>query len=514
MMELLNYNPASPMLFTQFGFWVFFGIVLLGFSIVYKRIQTRNLFLLLISLLFYYKAGGWFVLLLFMTTLVNFFLGKSIGVARNRSSRKVILIFSLVINLGILSYCKYSYFFIDILNSVFHTGWHVVNFFDLISASFSGKPVTFTAIILPIGISFYTFQIISYSVEVYRKKFAPITNFIDFAFYIAFFPQVISGPIVKSTLFVPQIRNPYSLGRDEYGQAILLILGGLVKKMVIADYISLNFVSRVFENPNLFTGFENLTAIYGYTLQIYCDFSGYTDIAIGIALLLGFRLPANFNSPYKARNIAEFWKRWHMSLTNWFRDYMFLPLAYFLSDRLKKNKYFGLRTESLIYLLCTIIVFLVCGLWHGARMNFVIWGGLHGLALVIHKFYSKRWKTKKKNDSIRNLIPAFITFHFIALTWVIFRSASYENIAIMTRKIFFNFHPELILQVIQAYSMVFILILTGFILHWIPANWKTGAKNSFIKSPEPVKLLVILAVVLFIYQFKSSGIVPFIYFEF
>ncbi|MEI6901306.1 MAG: MBOAT family O-acyltransferase, partial [Bacteroidota bacterium] len=266
-------------------------------------------------------------------------------------------------------------------------------------------------------------------------------------------------------------------------------------------------------NPGRFTGFENLMAAYGYTLQIYCDFSGYTDIAIGVALLLGFRLPVNFNSPYKSKNITEFWQRWHISLTNWFRDYMFLPIAYFLSDRLKKEKYYGMRTESMIYLICTLVVFLVCGLWHGPRINFVIWGGIHGVALVIHKFYSRHRRQKRKKKP-NQFLPWLFTLHFIVLTWVVFRVDGWDNFNLMTGRIFTAFHPELILQVISAYSSVFLVMIAGFAIHWIPQIRKENIKSVFIGMSEPVRFFIILALVILIYQLRSSGIVPFIYFEF
>ena len=188
--------------------------------------------------------------------------------------------------------------------------------------------------------------------------------------------------------------------RDEFGLAVFLIMSGLVKKIVFADYLSVNFVSRVFDNPGLFTGFESLLAAYGYTLQIYFDFSGYTDLAIGIALILGYRLPPNFDSPYKARNISDFWRRWHMSLTTWFRDYLFLPFAYYLSGKMVKPRYFKIRTELFVYVAVILLTFFICGLWHGAAVNFIIWGLLHGMALAIHKiFYPKARKNKNVHPS-------------------------------------------------------------------------------------------------------------------
>jgi len=514
MLSFLKYDPLAPMLFTRLSFWVFLCVILLIYSFIYKKLRSRNLFLLLASLFFYYKAGGAFVILLLLTTVINFYGAWLTGGVAGKNRRKAILVLLLVIDLGILAWCKYSYFFTGIINSILGTDIHVINIFNEISSVMTGRSLSLTTILLPIGISFYTFQLISYSIEVYRKRIVPMRDFVDFAFYISFFPQVISGPIVKATQFLPQIRENYVISRADYGNALLLILGGFVKKMVIADYISLNFVGRVFENPNLYTGFENLMAVYGYTLQIYCDFSGYTDIAIGVALLLGFRLPPNFNSPYKAKNINDFWKRWHISLTTWFRDYLFLPLAYFLSDRMKKESYFRIRTETWIYSVTTLVVFLLCGLWHGASMNFVIWGGLHGAALVLFRLFSSKGRRKKRGNLLQNSISWFITFQFVAFTWIIFRANDSESLTRMIEKILYNFHPELILPVMMAYKTVFILIFAGFMIHWIPENRKLWVKNLFIQSPELVKFSVILFILIFIYQFNSSDIVPFIYFRF
>jgi alginate O-acetyltransferase complex protein AlgI len=511
--RLLSPDASSPLLFTQANFWIFFGVVVFIFSLVYSKVNLRNTFLFLASLFFYYRSGGVFSLLLLSIIVFNFFLAKASALITDRKPRIGILLLSLFINLGLLIYFKYTSFFISALNSVFGSNLSAFSFF-IHGRIMLGSSFSFTDFIVPIGISFYTFQLISYSIEVYRRKVEPIRNFMDFGLYISFFPNLVSGPLVKPQEFIPQIYQPYRLTREDFGSAIFLIMTGLVKKIVIADYLSVNFIGRVFENPHLFSGFENMMAIYGYTLQIYFDFSGYTDIAIGLALLLGFRLPPNFNAPYRARNINEFWKRWHMSLTTWFRDYLFLPLAYRLSGKMEKKYYLKVKTEKWIYLTGILVTFLLCGLWHGAAVNFVIWGGIHGIALVIHKFLYPKTRLGSHQRSLRSFLSGLFTFHFIVFTWIIFRIPDLDSFTIMIGKIFRNFHTELIPQVLLSYWKIMVIMLTGYTMVWFPENLKIRIRNSFIRCPDPLKALMVLIIIIFVYQFKVAGIQPFIYFQF
>jgi D-alanyl-lipoteichoic acid acyltransferase DltB (MBOAT superfamily) len=512
--SFFSYDGTSLLLFTGIHFWIFFGIILLVFSFLHSKIRWRNVFLFLASLFFYYKCGGLFVILLFLAVAANFYLGIWMGRIPEKQQRKKVLLLSIFLNLGMLVWFKYTAFFITIFNQISGSHLQAFNFITWGFNQFTGKHLSITEILVPLGISFFTFQLISYSIELYRTRIEPIRNFSDFGFYITFFPQLISGPIVKPQNFIPQIRKPYELSKDEYGLAIFLILSGLVKKIVFADYLSVNFVGRVFDNPNLFTGFESLLAVYGYTLQIYFDFSGYTDLAIGIALFLGFRLPPNFDSPYKARNISDFWKRWHMSLTTWLRDYLFLPFAYYLSGKMVKPRYFKIRTELLIYMTVILLTFFLCGLWHGAAMNFIIWGGLHGVALAIHKFFYPKVRMNKMIPPFRLFASRFFTFHFIVFTWIIFRITSAEGFSILIKKIFFQFHSELAGQIISAYWKDLVLLLAGYLLIWAPSKIKEEVKRSFVAMPEYGKVIIVVCAIFFIYQFKVSGIQPFIYFQF
>ena len=312
--DILLYSEAKPLLFTRLYFWGFYALLLVIYSVIYKKNPLRNAYLFFISLFFYYKSGGYFFTLLIFSTIADFTLGQLIYSAKTSLKKKLFVATSVIINLSLLGYFKYTYFFTDILNTTFHSDFEVINYLASWTNSLTGSSFDISRIILPVGISFYTFQTISYTVDVYRGKLKPVKNIIDFGFYVSFFPQLVAGPIVRAAEFIPQLYQKFKLSKREFGHAVFLILNGLVKKMLISDYISINFVDRIFESPFSFTGFENLMAVYGYSIQIYCDFSGYTDIAIGVALLLGFRLPINFNSPYKAINITDFWRRWHISL--------------------------------------------------------------------------------------------------------------------------------------------------------------------------------------------------------
>ncbi|MCB0845152.1 MAG: MBOAT family protein, partial [Bacteroidetes bacterium] len=250
-----------------------------------------------------------FMLLSLILTAIDGLTSKFVSPENNKKKRFFYLITSVVANLGLLAYFKYTNFFIGTINEV------------------AGSNIQFAHIFLPVGISFFTFQTMSYTIDIFRKRLTPVISILDFAFFVSFFPQLVAGPIVRAVDFLPQIRDKIRVTQEDIGKGLLLICTGLFKKAVISDYISVNFVDRVFENPSLYSGFENLMSIYGYALQIYCDFSGYSDMAIGIGLLLGFRLPINFLAPYQSKSIQEFWRRWHISLSSWLRDYLYISMG-------------------------------------------------------------------------------------------------------------------------------------------------------------------------------------------
>ena len=422
MEKLFSFDSSSPLLFTQFYFWAFFAIVYIIFALIGNKRLMRNAFLFFVSLFFYFKTSGFSLLILLFVTISDFLIAKRISRAPKQGTKKAWLILSIVLDLSILCYFKYSYFFADIIHTITGAEIKIVDIFAQLGNVFAGREMfSVDAIVLPVGISFFIFQVISYTIDVYRKEIEPVKNILDFGFYVSFFPQLVAGPIVKASDFIPQLYKKYHLGRRQFGIAIFWILNGLAKKIILSDYIAVNFIDRVFENPLLFTGFENLTALFGYSLQVYADFSGYTDIAIGVAMLMGFYLPQNFDSPYKAVNPQDFWRRWHMSLSRWLKSYLYIPLGgnreasfgtYFwivlfaiigaiLSGSWAVSLIFlgiGLvviaishiskeRKKNIIANLNRFITMLLGGLWHGASWNFIIWGGLNGAGMIVYQFW-------------------------------------------------------------------------------------------------------------------------------
>ena len=410
--HIFGFNSESPLLFTQFYFWAFFALVYAVFALIMEggaqsaqairregdkakgrntRLHLRNVFLMAVSWFFYYKTSGLFLLLLLFVTLSDWLIAQQIYRNKEQGTRskdhiaKAWLALSVVIDLGLLCYFKYAYFFTNVMNDLLGTEFAVFDVFAYIGNGFSesGRFMV-DKIILPVGISFYLFQVMSYTIDVYRGHVKPVKNILDFAFYVSFFPQLVAGPIVRANEFIPQLYKPFRLSRRVFGLAVFWVLNGLIKKIVLSDYLAVNLIDRVFENPLLFSGFENLFALFAYSLQVYADFSGYTDIAIGIAMLMGFYLPQNFDSPYKSKNPQEFWRRWHMSLSRWLKSYLYIPLG---GNRKILGKEVKDKTTAGNF--NSFITMLLGGLWHGASWNFVIWGALNGAGMIVYKVWAK-----------------------------------------------------------------------------------------------------------------------------
>ncbi|MBN1132822.1 MAG: MBOAT family protein [Bacteroidales bacterium] len=499
--DIFLYNPEKPLIFTQLYFWIFYFLVLVVYSVIYRERALRNAFLFAASLFFYWKTSGLFFLLLVFSTVSDYYLGNLIYRAKHRGWKKFGVFMSVFINLFMLSYFKYTYLFVDTINNLFNLNLEVVNHLALWSNQLTGTHFDITAIILPVGISFYTFQTISYTVDIYRGKVDPVRHILDFGFYVSFFPQLVAGPIVRASEFIPQLYKRYHLTREAFGYALFLILKGLFKKIFIGDYIAVNFIDRIFANPVEFSGFENLMALYGYSLQVYVDFSGYTDIATGVALLLGFRLPVNFNSPYKATSVANFWKRWHISLSSWLRDYLYIPLG--------GNRKGRIRTDVNL-----MITMLLGGLWHGASWQFMVWGGLNGIGIVVYKLWSKISPYEKSNHWLVRLWKIFLTFNFITFTRIWFRSESMEKANQLMQQVAHEFNAGIIPDVLWSYRLVFMVMALGYVTHWIPSKWKLSLLNGFIGTAVWVKVVITVLVVFIIYQAYSADLQPFIYFQF
>jgi alginate O-acetyltransferase complex protein AlgI len=553
--EIFIYAEEAPLIFSQYLFLFIFSFGFILFWLFHKKLVVRNSYLLLFSLFFYYKSGGLYFGLLLLSTIVDYWCGNAIHKSNKERTRRVFLILSLIVNLGLLGFFKYSAYFVSLLNYYLGTELVPINFMAALSNGIAGTDFSIYDIFLPVGISFYTFQTLSYTIDIYRKQLKPAKNIVDFGFFVTFFPQLVAGPIVRAADFIPQIYKKFSLTREQFGIALYLIMTGLFKKMVISDYISVNFVDRVFDDPNLYSGFSNLMAVYGYSIQIYCDFSGYSDMAIGLAALLGFQLPLNFNSPYKATSITDFWRRWHISLSTWLRDYLYISLG-------------GNRKGKIRTYINLMITMLLGGLWHGAATKFIIWGGLHGAALAVHKV----WKSYIVNPYVRStiliasvlvcflalfhfdlgmllsalasfithgkwlfvaivlltiglyvvgnkalrskVVSGLITFHFVAFCWIYFRAESVDKVKLMLHQIGSNFEWAGVGERLSKYSTPLLLLSLGFLLHFIPTKLKSRVKEIFVVIPDVAKVLLCACIIFICYQAKTADVQPFIYFQF
>jgi alginate O-acetyltransferase complex protein AlgI len=499
--ELIKYDPRKPLIFSAAPFWFFLLTVLLGYSFIYKKPVVRNGYLFLVSLFFYYKSGGLFLFLLLIVTSIDFTCGLLIYNSARRPVRKLLILISIISNIGLLAYFKYTGFFVTTMNDLLGTSFEYRDFLADFSNSLLGTSFNISYIMLPVGISFFTFQSLSYTIDVYRGKMTPVRNLVDFGFYVSFFPQLVAGPIVRASEFIPQIYNDFQLSKREFSHAMFLISKGLIKKILISDFIAVTFIDRVFDAPSLYSGFENLMAIYGYGLQIYCDFSGYTDIAIGLGLILGFRLPINFNSPYKATDISDFWKRWHISLSRWLKDYLYIPLG-------------GNRKGKIREYINVMLTMIIGGLWHGAALRFIIWGGLHGAGLVVTKIWHRLFGEKLKLILPGRALAVFITLNFVSFCWIFFRTPDLQSAGIMLHQVFTSFSPGTYMTVLPAYGSAFLLILVGYVIHMLPESVKESYRGLFINIPLAAQLVVILAVGVLLFRMRSTDIMPFIYFRF
>jgi len=428
-LKALIYNPLHPLLFISVLFFILFSLFFLIYVVSFKNIKARNILLLLFSLFFYYKVSGIAVILLLVISTSDFFIGKGIYFSSKPIIKKILLVISILINLGNLFYYKY------------------INFLFKAFSDISGNQDTIVLnIIAPIGISYFIFKSLSYIFDLYRQNILePEKNYINYLLYVSFFPNILAGPISKASDLLPQFKNKIIITEETISKGFFLIMCGAFKKIFIADFLAGNFVDRVFDAPQYFTGFESLMASYGYTIQLYFDFSGYTDIVIGIACLLGFSILPNFNKPFSAVNVTDFWRRWHLTLSAWLRDYLFTPL----SLKWRNLGVFGL-------VLAVLITFIICGFWHDAKYTFIIWGALHGIAMAYDIVTNKiRNRIKKKtNKRIYNFISIFITFNFITFSFIIFR-ASDINIAFkIYEKIFTSLDFGLAAQWINIYILL------------------------------------------------------------
>ncbi len=537
--EVFKYHQDAPMLFNSGEFMFLYTAFIIIYTIIYRRKFWMSVYVILFSLFFYYKSSGWYFFLLILTSITDFTFALLLDKAKKKSWRVFWMILGVVPSLGLLAYFKYTNFLLFNWSLIVHKNFQPLDIF------------------LPVGISFYTFQSVSYVIDVYKKTLKPTRNILDYAFFLSFFPQLVAGPIVKAHHFLPQLEKTPSVSKEQVYSGIWLIMVGVIKKAVFADYIAL-YNDIVFANPFAHNGFENLMAILGYTLQIYLDFSGYSDMAIGLGRIMGYDLGINFNLPYKARDITNFWRRWHISLSTWLRDYVYIPLG-------------GNRRGKVKMYRNLMITMLVGGLWHGAHWKFVFWGGLHGIGLAIHKMYMNflkkikdlefinklkkvKWKNflhnlhkkqaidKIQSSLIYKLLSWLLTFIFVIFLWIFFRATdvqkvknvvkidpkthqTYEvvqkhkvnafNVSFwMAKRVLTDFDIHFAKVFWKARNLWVVLVILGFLLHFIPDKVNAKILDWYIKSPYILKVLIFIIVVQLVIQFKNSDVQPFIYFQF
>lgn len=536
--------------FTQLDFWLFFLVVMTVFSFLQQKKVMKTIFFTVIGLFFYFKTSGASVIILSFSVILNYLSAKWINHSISQKKGKTILVCAVILNILILAYFKYAFFFTESFNEMFHTHYKALNYFAQWTSGFTGSGSLVDKIIVPAGVSFFTFQSISYVVDVYRKEVKPVTNFFEYSFFITFFPHILLGPIARAKDFLPQLNEPYSLSKNDFSWSIIQIVKGLIKKLVVADYLAAHFVEKIVDSPEAYPGFVGVIAMWAYSLQIYGDFSGYTDIATGVARLMGFNLFQNFDSPYKAINVADFWRRWHQSLGAWLRNYLYIPLG--------GNKTGGWGTYISTLVIFTFLVFItqwyelifiyigltsfyilgvlfypnlnkfvhrdlnllitmvVGGLWHGPSVNFVIWGTMNGLALILFNYWKKISPYENNSGRLTHIWKIFITFNFITFTriWFIMQEESDPKAFLHHIYTKFGFDFPTFIKVIETYYIVFIILIVGMIIHWLPTRIKKMYEQLFTKLPMPAQAVSVAIIVLLIYQAVSAESRGFVYFSF
>jgi alginate O-acetyltransferase complex protein AlgI len=463
--------------FTQPIFLPFLLVVLVVANLLLKDRRKARLLFLTVASYFFYATWDWKLSgLILLSTFVDYFLGLQIAGAKTRSRAKLFVTLSVVFNLTLLGFFKYFNFFLDNVNWLF------------------GQHASHWNIILPAGISFYLFQTMSYTIDLYRKRIKVEKGFLEFAFFVSFFPQLVAGPIVRAKEFLFQAHKEARVTREKIEEGVQIFLQGVVKKVLVANSLAI-FVDAVFANPGIFSSGTLWLAVVAYAIQIFCDFSGYSDMAIGIARMLGYDLVLNFDLPYLSTSVTEFWRRWHISLSRWIRDYIYIPLGG--NRKGKARQYVNL-----------LITMFLGGLWHGASWNFVIWGGLHGVALAVEKIIGfPEWVQR------RFLRPVgwALTMLFVLVTWVFFRARSFDTAFLILRRMSIDWSPGIVWP--YAYLLLFIPLIV--IAHWWGAKLRREGKEYFFLNLESYwGWVALFAAIIIILVLNVGNPQPFIYFQF
>jgi D-alanyl-lipoteichoic acid acyltransferase DltB (MBOAT superfamily) len=472
-------------LFNTLQYAKFFAAVFAVSWLLVRWRRARIVFLLGASYFFYAAFDYRFLPLVFASSSVDWWLARRIGAADEPRMRRRLLWITVVLNLGLLGFFKYYDFGVDSLAAVL---------------GYLGYPAPEWAlrITLPIGISFFTFESMSYVIDVYRGDVEPHASYLEYLTFVAFFPHLVAGPIVRPRDLLPQLARPAEFSAAIGAEGLFLIALGLVKKVAIGDYLALNLVDRVFDGPLGYSSLECYLAVVGYALQIYCDFSGYTDIAIGSALLLGVRFPKNFDAPYTAHSIVDFWRRWHISLSTWLRDYLYISLG--------GNRRGRARTYANL-----MITMLLGGLWHGASWTFVAWGALHGAALALTRAASRPASMLFRSfpAPLVRALGVLFTFHLVCLGWILFRSDSFGKARLMLHRLAEGsfYHPNVDRRVL-------LVLAAGLIGHFIPTRWFSALRAGFCRLPALAQAALLFGVLLLVRRVSSAEAVPFVYFQF
>ena len=481
--NLLCFDPAKPLVFNSGVFWCLFLIFLPIYGMLKNKRTKMMVFVIAFSLYFFYKSSGGFFLLLVATSILDWFFALQIKIETTKKMRRFWLWLSIAISVGILGLFKYANFVI----------WNIN---ELMKSNF--QPLD---LIMPLGISFYTFKTISYVVDVYKGKIAPTESWLDYLFYLSFFPALAMGPIVRAREFLPQLRDNKEPTKQMIYSGFWLVLLGVIKKAVFADYLA-QYSDIAFGSAHGYSGFELAMAMIGYTMQIYCDFSGYSDMAIGLGRIMGFDLGINFNFPYRSLNPTQFWKRWHITLSMWLMDYVYIPLGGNRKGKLRQ--YFNL-----------VATMLIGGLWHGAAWNYIVWGGVHGVGLIVHKITKKPLDNYLPSDNKAvKFVSWLLAFIFIVITMTIFGAGDVGTSWTVIRKSFTEFDPAYFTFFVKARYTWCILLTVIFALHFVPVKIYERLTSWFVGCHWLVKLLIFVAVVQMVIQFSSAEVKPFIYNQF
>jgi D-alanyl-lipoteichoic acid acyltransferase DltB (MBOAT superfamily) len=476
--------------FTTLAYAVFFALVFAVSWLLASRPRARLWFLLGASYFFYAQWDPRFLALIFATSSADWLLAHAIARQEDERRRQRLLVITVVMNLGVLGLFKYFDFGVAELSALLRSlGFHA--------------PDWALHLTLPIGISFFTFESMSYVIDVHRRELPPHPSYLEYLTFVAFFPHLVAGPIVRPRDLLPQLGGTPRFEPQLASRALLVIGLGLFKKLAIGDYLGLNLVDRVFDAPLQYSALECYVAIVAYAVQIYCDFSGYTDIAIGSAALLGVRFPQNFASPYKAHNIADFWRRWHISLSSWLRDYLYIPLG-------------GNRRGRARTYLNLLLTMLLGGLWHGANLTFVVWGALHGCLLAATRAFHE-WRGR--HDARSGASPAtpgwsrvlsvVLTFHAVCFCWLFFRARSLDDAQVVLGRLatLSTFHPNLDPRLLG-------VLAAGLASHYVPDRWFQRVLGLFADLPALAQAAVLLVLALSVREMASLEAVPFVYFQF